>query len=57
MGDLISKNKAIKALGSQPINWTGSEYERGKIEQWKNDVEIIKSIKNENSNIKNVEDE
>lgn len=42
--DLISRRKAIDALGEKPLAWTEGEYELGLQNQWERDVDAIKAL-------------
>ena len=43
-GDLISRADAIEALGEEPLVWCDEEYEIAERNQWRDDVEAIKSV-------------
>ena len=43
-GDLISRKEAIEALGEEPPVWCDEEYEIAERNQWRADVEAIKSV-------------
>ena len=43
-GDLISRAEAIEALGEEPLVWCDEEYEIAERDQWRADVEAIKSV-------------
>lgn len=43
-GDLISRAEAIEALGEEPPVWCDEEYEIAEHNQWREDVEAIKSV-------------
>lgn len=43
-GDLISRADAIEALGEEPPVWCDEEYEIAERDQWRADVEAIKSV-------------
>lgn len=42
--NLIDKNKAISALGEEPVVWIGSDYELGERNQWRSDRAAIEAI-------------
>lgn len=42
--DLISRAEAIEALGEEPPVWCDEEYEIAERNQWREDVEAIKSV-------------
>ena len=44
MGDQISRQEAIEALGEQPLAWEHGEYEEGLIAEWESDVDAIKNL-------------
>ena len=44
MDDMISRQKAIDALGEKPLAWEQGEYEEGLQTQWESDVEAIKAL-------------
>lgn len=43
-GDLISRAEAIEALGEEPPVWCDEEYEIAERDQWRADIEAIKSV-------------
>lgn len=43
-GDLISRADAIEALGEEPPVWCDEEYEIAERDQWRADIEAIKSV-------------
>ena len=43
-GDLISRADAIEALGEEPLVWCDEEYEIAERNQWRADIEAIKSV-------------
>lgn len=43
-GDLISRAEAIEALGEEPPVWCDEEYEIAERNQWREDIEAIKSV-------------
>lgn len=44
MDDLISRAEAIEALGEEPPVWCDEEYEIAERDQWRADIEAIKSV-------------
>lgn len=42
--DLISRAEAIEALGEEPLVWCDDDYEIAERNQWRDDVEAIKSV-------------
>lgn len=42
--DLISRTEALEALGEEPPVWCDEEYEIAERNQWREDVEAIKSV-------------
>ncbi len=43
-GDLISRAEAIEALGEEPLVWCDEDYEIAERDQWRADIEAIKSV-------------
>ena len=43
-GDLISRADAIEAMGEEPLVWCDEDYEIAERDQWREDVEAIKSV-------------
>ena len=43
-GDLISRTETIEALGEEPLVWCDEEYEIAERNQWREDIEAIKSV-------------
>lgn len=44
VGDTISRQAAIDAIGEKPLAWTEGEYELGLQQQWEADVNAIKAL-------------
>ena len=42
--DLISRAEAIEALGEEPLVWCDEDYEIAERDQWRADIEAIKSV-------------
>ena len=43
-GDLISRAEAIEAMGEEPPVWCDEDYEIAERDQWRADIEAIKSV-------------
>lgn len=44
MGDNISRQAAIDALGDKPLAWTEGEYELGLQNQWESDINALQEL-------------
>lgn len=49
--NLISRQAAIDVLGDKPLAWTEGEYELGLQNQWQSDVDALKALPSERSEI------